>query len=144
MQLLDKYRNISRIFGQKEDEQIIEELIELVAGCKENMGRDKEAKKSKFGEAEFRQMITAKPLDLSGYELSDGIVKHREDIPGFWSLLAEEEKGRFTIFELNVILFLISEQFNKYQKKDKQKIIRFIDQMVREKKMEDSYRSIKV
>ena len=34
--------------------------------------------------------------------------------------------------------------YNKYQKKDKQKIIRFINQAVREKKQEDSYRRIEV
>lgn len=58
--------------------------------------------------------------------------------------MTEEDKSKFTIFELNVILYLISAQYNKYQKKDKQKIIRFIDQVVREKRLEDSYKAIKV
>lgn len=62
----------------------------------------------------------------------------------FWSSLVEKDKNKFTIFELNAILYLVSPQYNKYQKKDKQKIIRFIDQVVREMKLENSYKTIKV
>ena len=71
-------------------------------------------------------------------------VINKENIISFWSSQAEEDKSKFTIFELNVILYLISPQYSKYQKKDKQKIIRFIDQVVRGKKLEDSYKTIKV
>ena len=89
-------------------------------------------------------MISDRLTDLSMYELNDSIITNRENMISFWSSLAEADKSNFTIFELNAILYLISPQYNKYQKKDKQKIIRFINQVVREKRQEDSYREIKV
>ena len=83
-------------------------------------------------------------MNLSKYELSDSIVTSKENMIPFWCSLTETDKSKFTIFELNVILYLLSSQYNKYQKKDKQRIIRFINQVVREKRQEDSYRRIEV
>ena len=130
--------------GQKEDEELIEELMDMVKKYDENTGKEKSAKQSKLGETDFQHIISAEQEDLSKYELSNSIMSNKENMVPFWSSLAEEDKNRFSIFELNVILYLISAQYNKYQKKDKQKIIRFIDQVVREKKMENSYKNIKV
>ena len=130
--------------GQKEDEELIEELIDMVKQYDENAGKEKSAKQRKLGETDFQHIISSEQADLSKYELNDSIMSNKENMAPFWSSLAEEDKNKFSIFELNVILYLISAQYNKYQKKDKQKIIRFIDQVVREKKMENSYKTIKV
>ena len=144
IRLLEKYKNVGQIMGQKEDGELIEELIDMVKKYDENTGKEKSAKQSKLGETDFQHIISTEQADLSQYELNDSIMPNRGDMASFWSSLAEEDKNKFTIFELNVILYLISAQYNKYQKKDKQKIIRFIDQVVREKKMENSYKTIKV
>lgn len=144
IRLLEKYKNVGQIMGQKEDGELIEELIDMVKKYDENTGKEKSAKQSKLGETDFQHIISTEQADLSKYELNDSIMPNRGDMASFWSSLAEEDKNKFTIFELNVILYLISAQYNKYQKKDKQKIIRFIDQVVREKKMENSYKTIKV
>jgi len=144
IRLLEKYKNVSQIMGQKEDEELIEELVEMVKKYDDNTGKEKSAKQSKLGETDFQHIISAEQVDLSKYELNDSIVSNQRNMVPFWSSLTEEDKNKFTIFELNVILYLISVQYNKYQKKDKQKIIRFIDQVVREKKMENSYKTIKV
>lgn len=128
--------------GQKEDEELIEELVDMVNKYDGDTGKEKGAKQSKLGETDFQHMISAEQVDLSKYKLNDRIMSNQENIVPFWSSLTEEDKNKFTIFELNVILYLISVQYNKYQKKDKQKIIRFIDQVVREKKMENSYKTI--
>ena len=144
IRLLEKYKNVSQIMGQKEDEELIEELMDMVKQYDENTGKEKRAKQSKLGEPDFQHIISAEQADLSKYELNDSIMSNKENMAPFWSSLTEEDKNKFSIFELNVILYLISAQYNKYQKKDKQKIIRFIDQVVREKKMENSYKTIKV
>ena len=144
IRLLEKYKNVGQIMGQKEDEELIEELMDMVKQYDENTGKEKRAKQSKLGEPDFQHIISAEQADLSKYELNDSIMSNKENMVPFWSSLAEEDKNKFSIFELNVILYLISAQYNKYQKKDKQKIIRFIDQVVREKKMENSYKTIKV
>lgn len=144
IRLLEKYKNVGQIMGQKEDEELIEELMDMVKQYDENTGKEKSAKQRKLGETDFQHIISAEQADLSEYELNDSIMSSQENMVPFWSSLAEEDKNKFTIFELNVILYLISAQYNKYQKKDKQKIIRFIDQVVREKKMENSYKTIKV
>lgn len=144
IRLLEKYKNISQILGLREDEELLDELIDMVDKYDGSIEKGIVTKKSRRGEADFQQMILERLTDLSKYELNDSIITNRENMISFWSSLAEADKSNFTIFELNAILYLISPQYNKYQKKDKQKIIRFINQVVREKRQEDSYRGIKV
>lgn len=144
MRLLEKYKSISQILGLREDEQLLDELMHMVDKYGSGIEKEKVTKKSRWGETDFQQMISENPMDLSKYELSDSIVTSKENMIPFWSSLTEADKSKFTIFELNTILYLVSSQYNKYQKKDKQKIIRFINQAVREKRQEDSYRRIEV
>lgn len=144
IRLLEKYKSISQILGLREDEKLLDELIDMVNKYDGSLEKEIVTKKSRRGEADFQQMISERLTDLSKYELNDSIVTNMENMISFWNSLAEADKSNFTIFELNAILYLISPQYNKYQKKDKQKIIRFIDQVVREKRQEDSYREIKV
>ena len=142
--LLEKYKSISQILGLREDEALLAELINMVDKYDNDIEKGKVTKRNRWGEADFQQMISEVLTDLSKYELSDSIVSNRENMIPFWISLTEEDKSKFTIFELNAILYLISPQYNKYQKKDKQKIIRFIDQVVQEKRLENSYKTIKV
>lgn len=144
MRLLEKYKSISQILGLREDEELLDELMNMVDKYDGGIEKEKVAKRSRWGETDFQQMISESQMDLSKYELSDSIVTNKENMIPFWSSLTEADKSNFTIFELNAILYLVSSQYNKYQKKDKQKIIRFINQAVREKKQEDSYRRIEV
>ena len=144
IRLLEKYKSISRILGLPEDEELLDELGNMVDKYDSSVEKERSAKKNRWGENDFQHMISEEQTDLTRYELNDSITSNRENMVSFWSTLTEEDKSKFTIFELNVILYLISAQYNKYQKKDKQKIIRFIDQVVREKRLEDSYKAIKV
>ena len=144
IRLLEKYKSISRILGLPEDEELLDELVNMVDKYDRSVEKERSAKKNRWGENDFQHMISEEQTDLTRYELNDSITSNRENMVSFWSTLTEEDKSKFTIFELNVILYLISAQYNKYQKKDKQKIIRFIDQVVREKRLEDSYKAIKV
>ena len=142
--LLEKYKSISQILGLQEDAELLDELMNMLDKYDNGIEKEKVTKKNRWGEADFQKMISEVSTDLSKYELSDSIVSNRENMMLFWSSLVEEDKNKFTIFELNAILYLVSPQYNKYQKKDKQKIIRFIDHVVREKKLENSYKTIKV
>lgn len=144
IRLLEKYKKISQILGLREDEALLDELMNIVGKSDSDIEKEKASPKGRWGETDFQKIISEGSTDLSKYELNDSIVLNKENIISFWSSQAEEDKSKFTIFELNVILYLISPQYSKYQKKDKQKIIRFIDQVVRGKKLEDSYKTIKV
>lgn len=142
--LLKKYKDISHILGLKKDEELLNELINMVDKNIDSFKKEKIVKKSQYGETDFLQLIQKQLMDISKYKLSDSIISNRDNILIFWGSLTEENKSIYTIFELNVILYLISPQYNKYQKKDKRTLIRFINYAVREKKQVESYKTIKV
>jgi len=144
IQVMERYKNISRILNVREDEQVIDDIIEVLSKYDDNLTKTRGAKKTKAGEEDFYHLVSKEDQDLSEYGLSDTILSNKETMLEFWDSLSEEEKADYTIFELNVILYLISNQYNKYQKKDRKKIQSFIDTVVRDKKMESSYQNIKV
>lgn len=142
IRLIEKYKNVSQVLGLREDEKIIEDIINLISKYDENNLISKNMKKSKCGESDFYNIVSNDFDHLSDYGLNEDITSNIDKMLEYWDSLNEESKKNFTIFELNIILYLISNQYNKYQKKDKQKIQHFIDNVVRDKKMEGSYKNI--
>lgn len=140
--LIERYRNVSKVLGLHEDEKMLDDIIDLLSKYDEGSVSGK--KKSKYGETDFYNIVSEGCKDLGEYGLNEMIVLNKDKMLEFWDSLDEENKKDFTIFELNIILYLISDQYNKYQKKDKQKVQNFIDSVVRDKKMEESYKNIKV
>lgn len=146
IQVIEKYKGVGRLLGINDDEVILDEIIHFID---DSTGSSKDEKnsslgKNKYGESSFYEMISSEELDLSAYKIAPGIVSQKDRIADYWHSLSDEEKGGFTIFELNVILFLISNQYNKYQKKDKKRIIGIVNSVSKEKRMESSYNNIVV
>lgn len=144
--LLTKYKKISQVLGLIDDEKQFNELIELIRKNDVDVksASSQNLRKGKYTEKDFEEIVSShEKIDLSKYDIDDQI-KSTQDILGFWHSLSIEEMEKFTIFELNLILYLLSNHFNKYQKKDKKKIISFISNFVKSKRMDESYNNLNV
>jgi hypothetical protein len=92
----------------------------------------------------FFAIISTEELDLSKYNINQEIINNKMDILGYWNRIDEKEKEKFTVLELNVIMYLLTKKDNNYIKKEKKKIIMDIDMTVRNKRTFDSYNNINV
>ena len=144
---IEKHKAISRQFKAKEDEIIFDYLIDLVKSKDSRLLPEKksnERSKGKYNEVDFQVIVSNENVDLSPYAIDSQILSNKDKIVDFWCSLNEVERNNFTIFELNIILYLISNHYNKYQKKDKKRIISTINTVVKAKRMENSYKNIVV
>lgn len=146
--LLEKYRNISRIMGQYEDFTLMGELINMIQKAEFTSNNVCKSKVRCGGnnsyKDDFQCIVSSENVDLPNYKLDDRILSNKNNMVLFWLSLKDDEKSKFTLFELNVILYLISKHFTRYQDVNKKKLIQFINQVARDKKMEDAYKNIKV
>jgi len=145
---IEKYKDISRLLGIHEDEAVFNEIIHYISNGTNAgysvMTTTKQNNKGKNVEADFQMIISNDNVDFSVYSIDSRIISNRGGILDFWCSLSKEEKNKFTIFELNIILYFISEQYTKYQKKDKSKIVTMINTVVKDKKMDNAYKNIVV
>ena len=145
IQFLQKYQKISQALNIDEDVRQFDEIINFV---KNNNVKDaaefNTVLKKKYGEKDFEELISNTEAHLQDYDINSEIIYNKENIADFWNSLDVNKKEEFTIFELNVMLFLISNQYNKYMKKDKKRIIAFLNDAVKSKRMEKSYKDIHV
>jgi hypothetical protein len=93
-------------------------------------------------EVQFNELVLDSELDLLAYDIDPEIIVNKDNIVEYWHSLNKGEKIQFTLFDLNVILFLISRVFDSFWKKDKWSMVKFVDQVVRSKRMEESYKHI--
>ncbi|WP_431808558.1 hypothetical protein [Lysinibacillus sphaericus] len=146
IELLERYSSVSKILGIKEDTQTFNELIEFLKSGdleKNDSHIKSQTRKSKYGEEDFYNFINDNDY-LDCLELNNEIKINKHNMISYWASLNNKQQEQFTIFELNIILFLISEHYNKYQKKDKKKIISLVSNVVKEKRMSTSYYNIHV
>jgi hypothetical protein len=147
IQLLQKYQKICRVLKLEDDLKRFEEIIDFISnnGQKESTLKVLDtAPKKKYGENNFKELIENSEIQLESYIIHSGIISNKDNIADFWNSLDADTKENFTIFELNVMLSLISNKFNKYMKKDKKRIISFLTDVVKSKRMEKSYKEIHV
>lgn len=145
IQVIEKYKSVSRLMGITEDEGILEEIIKLIdtdTVPKMSNSVEKEKGKKNYGEVDFQSIISDENTDIQNYEINPDIKLNKDKIVDYWYSIEHDKKNKFTIFELNIILFIISNQYVKYQKKDKKRIITLIDNVVKDKRMGDSYNNI--
>ena len=147
IQLLQKYQKICQVLELKDDEKQFEEIIELIGNSRQNESSFRVINTTatkKYGEKDFEKLTEQVDILLENYSINSGILSNKDNITDFWTSLDGKVKEKFTIFELNVMLFLISNQYNKYMKKDKKRIISFLADVVKAKRMEKSYKDIQV
>lgn len=143
--LLQKYQKVARLLGNEDDVKGFDEIISL---CKQhgsdNAKPDQDAPKRKSDEIAFIEFTKSHGEHIGELSVHPEIKANKGRMIDFWDSLEAVQKEEFTIFELNIIRFLVSEQYDNYLKKDKKRIITSVDHAVRAKKMEKSYRDIKV
>ncbi|GHU74619.1 hypothetical protein FACS1894188_03410 [Clostridia bacterium] len=100
--------------------------------------------KAKNGKKLFLAMTENQNSDWSYCGLDEGILSHKDSIAEYWKSISPDDKSHFTIFELNVIMFFISNNFTAYVDKGKQDIIRKIDRFLREADNTKSLESLRV
>ncbi len=141
VKILEKYKGVSRLLGLQEDEFVLDDIVNFIT--RDNMKSSlNDTKKVTYGEDDFQKIITNDNVDLSAYNIDEQILLSKDKLWDFWYSLDDEKKSKFTIFELNIILYLISNQYNKYQKKDKKRILSIINSVVKDKRMDNSYSNI--
>lgn len=145
IQFLLKYQKISQDLNIDEDVKQFDEIINYIKNCNfKNIADTNTVQKKKYGEKDFEELINNTEVCLQNYDINSEIINYKDDIVEFWNGLNADQKENFTIFELNVMLFLISNQYNKYMKKDKKRVIAFLNDAVKSKRMEKSYKDIQV
>lgn len=137
--LLQKYQKVARLLGKEDDKKKFDEIINFYR--KHN---DTGTRGQNFVEKVFADFVKSHGERLDELSVHPDIKANKEHIADFWDGLEYGRKKEFTIFELNVIYFLISDQYDNYLKKDKKRMISLVDRAVRAKKMENSYDNIKV
>lgn len=138
IQFLQKYQKISQTLDIVEDVKQFDEIIDYLKKCDLKVTTETNiTPKKKYGETEFKELINSNELLLKDYDINAEIVSNMDNIADFWNSLDAAKREDFTIFELNVMLFLISNQYNKYMKKDKKRVIAFLNDAVKSKRMEE-------
>ncbi|GHU16939.1 hypothetical protein FACS1894163_07220 [Spirochaetia bacterium] len=141
--LLERYKNISSILHLQKDIENFNEIIRLI---NENYSMPSSTgnKNTKEDKDKFDRIVENKGFDLRKYSIKSCIIENKDEMCSFWDSLVENKKLEFTIFELNIILYFISEQYNKYINKDKNRIILIINNLVKKLQLMDSYNKIVV
>jgi hypothetical protein len=123
-------------------------VFEYVADCFRNgifeYRVNSSSHKAKNDKKLFLAMTENQNSDWSSCGLDESILSHKDNIAEYWKSIAPDDKSHFTIFELNVIMYLISNNFTTYVDKGKQDIIRKIDRFLREADNIKSLESLKV
>jgi hypothetical protein len=144
---LQKYQKICQVLELIDDEKQFEEIIKFISNSRQNESSFRvmnTTSKKKYGEKDFEELTEKADILLENHSINSGIISNKDNIADFWNSLDGKAKEEFTIFELNVMLYLISNQYNKYMKKDKKRIISFLTDVVKAKRMEKSYNDIQV
>jgi hypothetical protein len=126
-----------------DDVQIFDEIISSIETDKliVNTGQ----KRSKIGNEKDFYIITSNgDINVSDGNINQEIINNKTDISKYWINLDANSKEKFTLFDLNIIMFLLTKKNNKYFKKEKKKIIMDIDMTVRNKQTSCSYDNITV
>lgn len=143
--ILQKYQKVARLLGKEDDVKGFDEIISLCKQHESNNAKPTpDAAKKKSDETAFNEFTQTHGERIGELSVHPDIKANKGRIIDFWDSLEAAQKEEFTIFELNIIRFLVSEQYDNYIKKDKKRIITSVDHAVRAKKMEKSYRNIKV
>jgi hypothetical protein len=140
---LKKYVKICTILNLSEDVSSFNEIISFIEVNKRSVDSVKPPNKLS-DENCFYEITSAEEIDFSKFNVNPEIINNKMDIIHYWTKIDKNIKEKFTVFELNLIMYLLTKQNNKYIKKEKKKIIMDIDMTVRNKRTSASYNNISV
>jgi len=142
---LEKYKKICHILNLSDDECLFDEIISFIETNKISL--EQKQHRSKIGnENDFYIITSNSDINISDHNLkiNQEILNNKTDIFNYWINLDANSKEKFNVFELNLIMFLLTKKNNNYLKKEKKKIIMDIDMTVRNKRTSNSYNNITV
>jgi hypothetical protein len=143
IKFLEKYKKICAILNLIEDANLFNDIISFIEANKINQNSEKSHDQLNNEDC-FYKITSTEEIDLSKYNINQEIINNKMDILDYWNKIDEKGKENFTIFELNLIMYLLTWGKNNYIKKGKKKIIMDIDMIVRNKRTFDSYNNINV
>jgi hypothetical protein len=138
---LKRYIKICTILNLSEDVSSFNEIISFIEVNKRSVNSVKHPNKL-TDENRFYAITSTEEIDFSKYNVNQEIINNKMDILHYWIKLDKNIKEKFTVLELNLIMYLLTKQNNNYIKKEKKKIIMDIDMTVRNKRTSDSYNNI--
>ena len=154
VEILEKYKKVSEILEVTKEISDIANIIDCLSNhidknleeLVENKQSSNTLKKNKDKDV-FDQFIKDEEngkLDFDSYNISDSIRDNYSNIVNWWHFLSNKSKEKFKILELNIILYLISNEFNQYKNDSKKKLLLLISDLVKSKRMDASYNNIVV
>ena len=119
IELYEKYMQICEIMGNQKDFRLFAELINSIKQCDNAFIVENGKKKKHPGKLEFERLTSEAEWDLSNYMIDDRIIENKDDLAGYWERITDMDRESFTIYNLNVLRYFISNQYNKYAEKKK-------------------------
>jgi hypothetical protein len=141
--LLKKYKKMCTILNLLEDVNSFDDIISFIETNKTSQNSEKSRNQLRNEDC-YYTIISTEEVDISRYNINQEIINNKMDILSYWSKINEKEKEKFTVFELNIIMYLLTKNNNNYIKKEKKKIIMDINITVRNKRTVESYNNINV
>lgn len=128
---LEKYKGIAEILEKQEDAECLEEMICILK--EKSIPSEKSNKMSRETEKKrFERLVTGEELRKN--VKNEEILKNEKNMFEYWNKLSQEEKEKFSVYELNVIRYLISKIHCEYTKIKKQDLIIQINSLIKELK----------
>ena len=136
IELYEKYMQVCEIMGNQKDFRL---FAKLVNSTKQNGNVFNENRKKKKipSKQEFDLLTSEEDCDLTHFMIDDRIIENKDDLAGYWERITEIDRTSFTIFNLNVIRYFISNQYKEYTEEKKSVLVSCINRIVRNKRMEN-------
>lgn len=132
---IEKHMQICELMEDQKGFRLFAKLINLIRQSDNAFFVEKEKKKHP-GKLEFERLTSDADWDLSNYMIDDRIIENKDDLAGYWERITDMDRESFTIYNLNVLRYFISNQYNKYAEK-KRDLVSNINMIVRNKRMEN-------
>ncbi len=139
IELICRHKEATRILGLEKDVKLFEQIIEYI-----NFEESTVTKTTKKPTPlqQFNEIVASGSNDLKKYGIKTKIIANKDSMIEYWNAIDEDVKEKYTIFDLNVIWYLISKHHTKYISKNKKDIIFNINSLVRDKNMKGSFDNI--
>lgn len=147
IQVLKSYKSIAKLLEKLDHVAIFDEVIKYINNSDiqtKSLNKETASSKSKscYGESDFLLITSQGDPDLTSYCINPDIISNKHNILPFWKSLKTEEKAKCTPFEMNLILYYITDKNPKYLSFPKKKMISHIDNIASCKSKEPSYKGI--
>jgi hypothetical protein len=140
---LKKYKRICDILNLNDDVRSFEEIISFINSEQKNATSEKRQTIKIDNKDVFRKITNNEDTNSLKYKINQEILNNKANMLNFWTRHDISERKKFTILELNLIMYFLTDKNNNYTE-NKKEIMNNIDMTVRGKQAVSSYDNIKV